>query len=271
MVCFPDAEHQARIVETLAVKYRGKIFDLLLPTGLPALQFTIANVLKVWPRAPIVFAAVDGQQLERASLPANVTGAGVSMLERSPLDLIRRLQPDLQTLVLVSGSSAFERYWLEQDRRRVESEAPQLKVIVYSDLPPPGLQRRLSALPPRSAVFNRFFFKDATGRFITRTEATKIITDASSAPVYGAFAADLGQGIVGGYLISLDDSARMAARIALDVLRDGTGLEGGTGETGSRGAAADSRILQKRFGLPTQSSLNGKFMVDCANSSVGAQ
>lgn len=219
LVRFPGEPHQEQLSRILAQKYQAEQIDLLLATGFPALQFLTRHGQQLWPGKPIVFTAVDRTRAEPLPPGANITGVTMSIMQHSAAELPLKLQPDLEKLIVLSGSNEFDRFWAEKDRASIVAAAPALNVTNVFDLAPPALQVFLQQLGPRTAVFCRYYSQDRTGRTYTRPAALKAIVESSKAPVYSAFRADLGSGVVGGYVITFDEIGREAATMALQILK----------------------------------------------------
>ena len=79
----------------------------------------------------------------------------------------------------------------------------------------PSLLERLRHLPGDSIVYHTAITQDAAGFcFIDSAQSVPLIVSAANAPIYVMDDVDLGRGTVGGYLISWEADARVAARIA---------------------------------------------------------
>jgi PAS domain S-box-containing protein len=88
-----------------------------------------------------------------------------------------------------------------------------------SDLPMDRIRDRVAALPPNSAVLYAMLAMDAAGVPYELEKALASVRAAANAPVFGVFGSQLGQGIVGGPLLSLEDSARQAAQTGVRLLQ----------------------------------------------------
>jgi signal transduction histidine kinase len=83
----------------------------------------------------------------------------------------------------------------------------------------PSLLERLRHLPGNSIIYHTSVMLDAAGNhFIDASQSVPLIVGAANAPVFVMDDVDLGQGTVGGYLVSWAADGRVAARMALRVL-----------------------------------------------------
>jgi ABC-type uncharacterized transport system substrate-binding protein len=152
-------------------------------------------------------------------LPEDVTGAVTEADVGPAADLAIRLQPTLKRIVLVNGASAIDNQWLEIFGHQLEPFASRFEIVHLANMPIDEIRRRVSELPPDSAVIFGLMFADSTGRQFTTAEAQDIITDASSVPVYIHADTQLGRGALGGFVGTLESAGTSAADLTLEVMR----------------------------------------------------
>ena len=83
---FEDPRHERFLVEYLRQKYAGQKVDLVMAALGSALDFALANRAEIFPGVPVVFIAVDEQELQTRALPADVIGVPITrdLAARSP-------------------------------------------------------------------------------------------------------------------------------------------------------------------------------------------
>ena len=82
----------------------------------------------------------------------------------------------------------------------------------------PEMLARCASLPPHSAIFYVLLSVDSEGVFQVESAALKRLHAATSAPIFGVHRTQLGYGIVGGPLISMDDLSSTTAGVATRML-----------------------------------------------------
>ena len=220
LVRFPNLESDQ--VALLRNKYTGLRIDLVIAMGLPALQFAMKHRDAIWRGAPIVFLAVPAGAVREDPRQPNVTGVFYEFDVHGTLDLIKRLQPDWRRLVVAGGNSPFD-LALNALLLRHGEHAPNGVAVEYvNDRTREELTAILAALPAHSAVLYTSMSRDASGATHTPQDMAGWVARAASAPVYAIFPTMIGQGIVGGSMVSIEDEIAAAARLALRVLRAGT-------------------------------------------------
>lgn len=197
-----DEQHADALRGIFATKYAGNQPDVLITIGEPALQFALRSRDRLFGGAPIVVGEVDS--IEAADLHAlpNVTGVLGSHDVTTNIDLMLHLRPQLERVVIVDDLSA-DAVWLRRDvDLAARSFVDRLEFAPTPNLPISGLEVLLAELGEQDAVFYLHYREDGSGRPVDPLEALGRLSRASGAPVFGAYEANLGYGITGGYLRS---------------------------------------------------------------------
>lgn len=245
---FSAPSRQSQLGRYFADKYSGFRLDAIVAVGTPALTFAAARLNTLFPGVPVVAALVINETVDTASLPANVTGRLKRLSYDQTLMLARRLQPDVRRVVVVSGASAYDSAVTRAVLREIAPIRGNLDVDVLQGLPYETLLSRVRQLPARSIVFFTSLRRDGRGQSYTGAEAVGRVARSSSVPVYGHVRNWLGDGVVGGAVMSGPDEGTEVARITLRVLRTVRGRALPPLEVASSELVVDWREL-KRWGL----------------------
>ena len=106
----------------------------------------------------------------------------------------------------------------ESIREQLSSFTTSIPLHYSRNMELEGVLEEVAKLPEDALVLFGVFNRDAAGRFYDVTEASSAVAERSKAPVYGLFDFDIGQGIVGGVLISGYAQGQSMAQRALHVL-----------------------------------------------------
>lgn len=215
---FPGNGHRLLLRNYLRAKYADKRIDVVIPVLGPALDFALAYGREMFPGAAMVFCGIDRREFDARRLPANVTGVILKRVFAPTLELALRLHPGTEHVLLISGSSEFDRRLVEVARVEFQAARPEIPIEYLIGLPLPDLLDTLARLPPRTIVLYSTMFADRTGRPYVPHEVAVRIAETANAPVYAFVDQYLGTGVVGGHMYSLDVHAEEAARLALQVL-----------------------------------------------------
>jgi hypothetical protein len=80
----------------------------VIAIGSVALQFATEQLREKLPAVPVVFGLAYAYAVDTHALPANVTGRVLSLSLGRTLTMARRLQPDLERVFVIAGSSAID-------------------------------------------------------------------------------------------------------------------------------------------------------------------
>ena len=161
---FPDPKESPRLARYLGDKYGGFGIDIVIAAGSVALQFATEQLRGRLPGVPVVFGMAYGNEVDPHALPANVTGRLLSMSLGRTLTMARRLQPDLERVFVIAGSSAIDSIAMADALGSIGPMRDSVQVVVRQGVPFDELRAELRQLPPRSAVFLAHFRRDGRGQ-----------------------------------------------------------------------------------------------------------
>jgi signal transduction histidine kinase len=215
---FPGPAHEASIARFLGERFSDRPPDLLVPISRGALEFLMRHRNAVAAHAPVVYCCTAAFAAAAMNLPRDTVGVVTEYSWSKTLDLAERLQPDARNLVVISGTSDYDREWLKDARREIEPRAKRYDTRYLADLPYDALLAEVSRLPRDTIVLLLPVFVDGSGRPRIPPEVVAEVTHASSAPAYAPIATFFGQGIVGGFMDSYEAQGIAAADLATDIL-----------------------------------------------------
>ena len=216
---FNSARDEQVLSDYYSEKYRDRKPDLIMAVIGPALRFLLRHADEAFPDVPIVFCGADAADLQGVTLPARVSGILVRRVFAPTIDVVLRLQPDTRRIVVVGGTSAFDRHLMAQARSDFQQFEPRVAFEYLVDLPMGDLLAAVSRLPAQTVVVFVTFFRDGAGRTYVPHDVVSQISAAANAPVYIFVDQYLGRGAVGGHLYSLEQHGTTAADIGLRVLQ----------------------------------------------------
>ena len=220
---FPVPKQEPRLAEYLGEKYGGFGVDVVIAVGSPALEFSTKQLRQRLPGVPVVFGMVYGTATETLTLPANVTGRVLSMSLGRTLMMARRLQPDLERVFVIAGSSPIDSAMLAYALDSIGPMRDSVEVVVRQGETFDSLRASLRQLPARSIVFFAYFRRDARGQLFVPLEAVAILARESPVPIYGFADPMLERGVLGGAMFRHDDEGMLVGRLAVRVLGSASG------------------------------------------------
>ena len=218
-----DGESYTRALTTfLREKYALRPPDVLVVGGEGALDFVLRHRAELFPRVPVIHAAVLRSFLQsRPPLPADVVGVPIEYDFPGTIELALRWHPHARRLLVVTGASAQDRAWEAELRDEVSRFQDRVSAEFLAGLPTDAVLQRLSELGSDAVVFTPGYFEDGVGRLFSPREAARLMAAAAAAPVYGPFDTFIGTGIVGGSMPNFAAMGRQAGRLVNDRLAGG--------------------------------------------------
>jgi PAS domain S-box-containing protein len=215
---FSDNPQEGPIVDYLLALFAGRRLNLVVPIGGPAVRFAQKYRQQLFPATPMLLAA-DQRHLQKASLTTNDTVVAVIIDLPRAVENILRLLPQTTHVFVVVGHSPLEQFWLGEMRREFQPFTNRVTLVWLNELSLAEMLKRCTALPPRSAIFYALLAVDANGVPHVEERALAGLHAVANAPIFGLLGSQLGRGIVGGPLVSIDDLSRNAANVAVRILR----------------------------------------------------
>jgi signal transduction histidine kinase len=111
-----------------------------------------------------------------------------------------------------------ERFWTEEFRRASQPFSERVSFEYFNDLRFEEMLKRVSELPPHSAVFYVDLRIDAAGVPLDRDLILPRLRQATKAPIFSYIDNYLGSGIVGGPMLSSETVGRLMAEATIRIL-----------------------------------------------------
>ncbi|NRG19122.1 histidine kinase [Rhizobiales bacterium] len=214
---FPGSAHRKRIARLMAAKYGDAPIDIAIAIGPAGLSFLLENRQAIAPDVPVIAGGFSWSSVEISSLPDGVYGVASNLDVSKTVDLALRLQPDAKKIVLLTGSSDFDRIWKETARQDLSENYRGVSVEYLSSMTLDGFKQAVKNLPEDTILLILTVFKAADGRTYIPRDVTAELAAISAAPVYAVYSSYIGTGAVGGFIETFEgigtDIANMANRI----------------------------------------------------------
>ncbi len=204
----------------LRYKLGGRAFDLVLLSDNGALNFALEHRDDLFVKTPIVFCGINNFKPAMISGFRGITGVAEAPDFDEMVKLAIRLHPMTEEIVVIGNT---QNVTDRENRRMLYKSLPafedQVQFNFWDDLPVEELIARLGRLGKGSLVFINGSVSDQSGHVLPSSQRTKQIRQACSVPLYSPWDFSLGQGIVGGKLVSATMQGRLAGQLALNILK----------------------------------------------------
>ncbi len=214
---FSGPAYEDALLALYREKYGTKKVDLLVVEGPTAFEFVLARDLL--PGVPVVTCYVARRLVESArTVRPELTGALPAQNAPRTVELMLSLYPSTRRILVVLGASPYERGQAAQGRTLFARFADRAQLSYTTDLSLEQLEARVAQLGEGELVLFGSFLQDAAGRNDDSTTPLTRVSRASRRPVFGVIREDLGAGIIGGELVSMERAGKVSADLAVRVL-----------------------------------------------------
>lgn len=190
--------------------------DLVITIGGPAATFAQQFRRELFPATPTLIAGVDRRFVERAAMTDNETTVATEHDPALMIDEILRLLPETRSVMVIVGASQVEQFWLQQMKREFRRFGDRLQFSWTNELSFDEIKERSRTMPPRSAIFFALLSVDGKGEPRVDGDTLKSLHAVANAPMFALWG--IGDGIVGGPLLSTGELSRATAPVALRML-----------------------------------------------------
>ena len=214
----PVDKYEAAMVSYMKQKYEDEKIDLAIALGAPAVKLLLGHEGEIFTDTPKLFYFHDESEETVRSLWPRATGVWAQLDISKTLNLALELQPETNRVVVVSGSSAQDRFLHRQAQTELRAFEGKLEITYVNDVSMTELKNKLASLPPRTVVLYLSFFLDSAGNSYSGPEALSLFAPTSSVPIYGISETYMGMGIIGGSLINFEALGQRTGELARRVL-----------------------------------------------------
>lgn len=214
-----DEECLAHFRSLLKSKLDHLTFHLIISVDDQAFDFLLEHRKVFSEDIPIVFCGVNDFQYERIVGHSNITGVNETMDVEETVRIALQLHPKAKNLIAILGD--YQPHWhslLEIFRRVAPNFSDRIKIREIMNLNTTEAPSVLRAVSPDSVVICLAPLLEDSGREALFQKSFRILSEHSSAPIYGIWEAALGSGMVGGRMVSGFRHGEAAAQIALPIL-----------------------------------------------------
>jgi signal transduction histidine kinase/ABC-type uncharacterized transport system substrate-binding protein len=198
---FQGLQYQEMLLDYLRDKYSDRPIGVIVANGTEALRLALQlRADRRWGEIAIVFATVDERRMRSLMPLSNVTGRFLEFSLGASIDAARALVKDLRQIVLV-GDPLDRQPFRGHFASELPSMAASLEVTDLSGLPMTEIQKRVAALPERSAILYTTVTTDGAGHQYLPNQALRIIAKAANRPIVADIDNRIGNGAVGGFVV----------------------------------------------------------------------
>ncbi len=229
-------------------KYRQTKFDLILLSDNNAYDFLREYRDELFPGVPVVFCGVNFFQEEQLAGLRDFTGVEEVFDAAATLEIVLRNHPDTREVFIVNDYLKTGRAWEQAIRQQLEPFSSKLNLRYAENLSLAELEGQLSKLGPGSIVLFGVYFSDRDGHYVTYERIGEVLSQSSKVPVYCLLEFNVGEGVIGGSVISGTSQGQRMTAMGKRILQGMSAAQVPVVRTGTTQNIFDFGQL-KRFGI----------------------
>jgi len=217
---FPSLSHLPLEADNLAQKYAQFHYDLVVLSDNNALDFALQYRQRLFPDVPIVFCGYNNFTPEVLKGVKNITGIAETIDFRATIDLALELHPATQQLIFIASDfrNTTAKH-LQTAQQLLPQYQTQYQTHIWLNHSIRELEIKLAQVSKSALVFiigeAVDFYKSG---FFSFEEYTHRLTHVSHAPMYTMWHFYLGNGVMGGNIITGFEQGRKSAELGLQIL-----------------------------------------------------
>ena len=147
---FDEEVYRESLAETLRRGYGGVKLDVVIAATYPVLQFAMQYRDKMFPGVPIVFTDVGRPEAQK--MWPGVTGVISPLGMRETIDLALHLHPDTNAVAVITGVTAWDKYWLAVAHSELLRHRDKVREIDIIGPASHQIIEKVAELPPSTVV-----------------------------------------------------------------------------------------------------------------------
>jgi signal transduction histidine kinase len=210
----------AKFVDYLRALYDHARPDLIVAFGAPAARFVQQHRAGLFPKVPMLLAAVNVRRVTQSLLSEQDAVVGTEIDNVVVFENILRLLPATKTIAMIIGNSPPERFWVEDIQRELKPlVGNKVELLFFNERPFEQTLDAVAKLPPHSAIYFQQMMVDGAGAVYGDKEPLKRIAKGATAPIFAIDQTYFDGDVVGGPMTSPAEGAKATGSAAIRMLR----------------------------------------------------
>lgn len=211
---------RTKMRELLLLRYSeesGHQADLIVAMQQPAFDYLLGELAPLAQTTPVLAINTSGKALPAGTPPtiwqqqANVDFAGT-------LAQAMALFPNTRQIVMAVGVSEADQTLKRRMHQAAQAWQGKVALRYLDDLTLAQMRIEVARLPPDVLLVTGNVNRDVAGNIATPVQFAGQLARLASVPAFGLYNANLGQGILGGSILDIENAAQQVARLSLDLL-----------------------------------------------------
>lgn len=216
-----DAESRRLFTEGLAYRM-SKVdpYDVIIAGDDAALRFVMEHENDLFRGLPVIFEGINDEELaNEAEKDPMITGIAERISFEKNVALGRIFYPEATRVVVILDDTITGEA-LRKSFYAVSEKYPELTFsdICTSRFTTDELKQTVAAIDTDTILLYVVMNEDASGRHYTNEQSVQLLTQVAQVPIFRIVDGAIGDGVLGGNVVSMKLSGRMAAQMASEII-----------------------------------------------------
>ncbi len=219
---FPQGNYPMERIDLYNVKYRDVKIDLLICVGVNLVGTLKAHAESYLLDLPAVSLDYDMSEYGFTwdiSLNDKTTSISMKFEIGKTISTILELFPETSSIYFISGLSSLDQLLLSASQKEAKKLNNRIKSTFITGVSMDDVLRMVRHLPDKSVIVVPRFTNDSKQVNYYNTESVRLISTAANAPVFTYMDLGVGDGAVGGYIVSLHKAGLTTGEAAVRILK----------------------------------------------------
>ncbi len=213
-----DETYLQKLYELYQYKYRDYQFDIIIANDNHAFDFLQKYHQQLFSHTPVVFCGVNNLEDSMLEEEDLFTGISEEADFRGTIDIALQLHPNTKHIFSVVDRTTTGMALKRMIQKMIPYYRDTVQFDFLENMSIDELEKHAGQLSGDSIIFFLSTYKDNLGHYVSLSEGNKLLSNTTQIPIYGSWNFLLGQGIVGGKMISGYEHGKMAGQLALRIL-----------------------------------------------------
>ncbi len=214
---FHTKEHFPRLADLLETKYANRKLDVIIAMDNAALEFALQYRQRISPGTALVFCGINDYEPAMIAGQSRITGVAEYHDSVGTLGLALQLHPAARNVVVIHDYTDTG-LAIRRELKKSAARYPGITLEFFDELSLQSTVEKLKGLSADYLVLMLSYTIETGGRTFSHSEASRLVSSASPVPVYSVYAAQLGNGVVGGRMMKGETQGQKAAELAVRII-----------------------------------------------------
>ncbi len=212
---FPGENQSLVLRDYLKRKYADRRIDVVVAASHASVSFLLRYRDTLFADAPIVFHSIAPPPSDQLVAGPGATGIVYMQSHRRTLDLALKLHPGTKQVFVISGTANSDKQLEKVARRELQGYESRLGITYLTDLSLAELAARVRNLPEKSIILYIWQQFATQHGPVESPEILAAVAHSARVPIYGLTGSNVGRGIVGGYVATVEGNVTRLAELTL--------------------------------------------------------